>query len=86
MNDAVLRKAKSAARRRGQTLDQFVAEALREKIADAEAVDSGDPPWMRFFGAGKQFAASIREIDREIEREFEGVEVFESPGPLSARH
>ena len=68
--DALFRKAKSTAAQRGQTLKQFVTDAVREKLADSRTAKT-EPPWMRFFGAGKQYAASIREIDREIEKEFE---------------
>jgi len=86
INGPLLRKAKATAARRGQTLDEFVAEAVKEKLADATAANHKAPPWMRFFGAGKKYADSIREIDREIEEEFEGVEARESPGPQAARH
>jgi hypothetical protein len=72
--DALFRKAKSTAAQRGQTLKQFVTDAVREKLADGKAAATATPPWMRFFGAGKQYAESIREIDREIEKEFEQVE------------
>lgn len=72
--DALFRKAKSTAAQRGQTLKQFVTDAVREKLADTGVAKTTAPPWMRFFGAGKEFAESIREIDREIEKEFEQVE------------
>jgi hypothetical protein len=72
--DALFRKAKSTAAQRGQTLKQLVTEALREKLANTGGAKISEPPWMRFFGAGKQYADSIREIDREIEEEFEKVE------------
>jgi hypothetical protein len=74
------RKATSVAARRGQTVDQFVVGALREKLAVAKG-NSGAPPWMRLFGAGKKYADSIRQIDREIEREFEQVESFKDADP-----
>jgi len=72
--DALFRKAKSTAAQRGQTLKQFVTEAVQEKLADKRNLNAGTPPWMELFGAGKQYAESIREIDREIEREFEQIE------------
>lgn len=74
--DSLFRKAKSTAARRGQTLKQFVTDAVREKLADAGK--GAPPPWMRLFGAGKEFADSIREIDRQIEEEFEHVEAKDS--------
>ncbi len=72
--DALFRKIKSTAAQRGQTLKQFVTDAVREKLANANGAKTAAPPWMRFFGAGKQYAHSIREIDRVIEEEFERVE------------
>ena len=72
--DALFRKAKSTAAQRGQTLKQFVTEAVREKLVDKPGAKTAAPPWMQFFGAGKDYADSIREIDRVIEEEFEQVE------------
>lgn len=72
--DPLFRKAKSTAAQRGQTLKQFVTDAVREKLADTGGAGKAAPPWMQFFGAGKEYADSIREIDREIEEEFERVE------------
>jgi hypothetical protein len=72
--DALFRKAKSTAAERGQTLKQFVTEAVQEKLAVKKDLNSSEPPWMKLFGAGKQYAEAIHEIDREIEREFEQIE------------
>ncbi len=72
--DALFRKAKSTAAQRGQTLKQFVTEAVQEKLAVNQTPASTGPAWMELFGAGKQYAEAIREIDREIEREFEQIE------------
>lgn len=72
--DALFRKIKSTAAQRGQTLKEFVTEAVREKLGEIRGGKNAEPPWMRFFGAGKQYADSIREIDRVIEEEFEQVE------------
>ena len=71
MPDALIRKAKSTAAQQGQSFKEFVTEAVREKLAGNRSGKTGEPPWMRFFGAGKKFEASIREIDRVIEEEFE---------------
>jgi hypothetical protein len=71
--DALFRKAKSTAAQHGQTLKQFFTDAVREKLADTGGVKTATPPWMRFFGAGKKYGDSIREIDREIEQVFEQV-------------
>lgn len=69
--DALFRKAKSTAAKRGQTVKQFVTDAVREKLAEIKTGKPAKSRWMRFFGAGKPYADSIREIDREIELEFE---------------
>jgi hypothetical protein len=72
--DPLFRKAKSTAAQQGITLRQFVNDALREKLSAASAPPGAQPAWMKFFGAGKPFAAAIREIDRVVEDEFERVE------------
>ena len=72
--DSLFRKAKAKAAHRGVTLREFVNEALREKLSSESKAAAGAPAWMKFFGAGKPFAASIREIDRVVESEFERIE------------
>ena len=72
--EPLFRKAKATAAERGVTLREFVNEALREKLSSDARTGTGEPAWMQFFGAGKQFAASIREIDRVVEEEFERIE------------
>ena len=65
--DAALLQAKAAADDHGATLQQFVAEALDEKLRRASAFrpSTGDaePPWMAGFGA----LADLREENRRIE-------------------
>jgi len=72
--DALFRKAKSTAAQRGQTLKQFVTEAVQEKLAVKNESSSTEAPWMKHFGSCKEFADELREINREVEREFEQVE------------
>lgn len=48
--DDLFREVKATASRDGLALKQFVAEALREKLA-VRAGAGGDKPWMRHFGA-----------------------------------
>ena len=70
--DQLLRKAKAKAAEQGQTLRQFVTDAVREKLDTKKS--AGEPKWMKFFGAGKPYAESIHEIDRVVEEEFERIE------------
>jgi hypothetical protein len=72
--DALFRKAKSTAAERGQTLKQFVTEAVQEKLAVKKESSPTEPAWMKFFGAGKDCAEALHELNREIEREFEQIE------------
>ena len=64
----ILRKAKSAAALRGQTLKEFVTEAMTEKLSVNNA--AGSQPWMKYFGIFKGQSAESRKIDAIIEEEF----------------
>jgi hypothetical protein len=48
--DALFREAKASAAKDGLPLKQFVAEALREKLAARDQAGKGKP-WMKHFGA-----------------------------------
>ena len=72
--DPLFRKAKITAAQQGITLREFVNDALREKLSTGPAKPGAEPAWMKFFGAGKPFAAAIREVDRVVEEEFGRVE------------
>ena len=72
--DPLFRKAKTTAAQQGITLREFVNDALREKLSTGPAKPGAEPAWMKFFGAGKPFAAAIREVDRVVEEEFGRVE------------
>ena len=76
--DALFRKAKATAAERGQSLKQFVAEALQEKLHLRNGITKNAPPeWMKYFGAfGKTAAqrAENRRIEKLIEDEFERIE------------
>jgi len=66
--DAVFRRAKSEAARRGISLREFVAEALKDKLISAEG-----KPWMRGFGKLRHLRKETARINRLIEEEFEQV-------------
>jgi len=72
--DTLFRQAKATAARQGQTLKAFINAALWEKLTSAKGNGADTPPWMKFFGAGKPFAASIHAIDRAVAEEFEQIE------------
>ena len=60
--DPLFRKAKSTAAERGQTLREFVSEALQEKLAVGSAkARPGEPEWMQGFG-------KLRRLRRETAR------------------
>jgi hypothetical protein len=49
--DLLFRRAKSKASEHGQTLKQFITEALQQKLAaNAGNVHLGEPAWMQGFG------------------------------------
>jgi hypothetical protein len=73
--DPVFRQAKSKAAERGQTLREFVTEALQDKLS-RRAVPSAvsRPGWMRGFGALRKLGKETARVQAEIDREFEVLE------------
>jgi hypothetical protein len=48
--EPIFRKAKATAAERGQSLKDFVTEALRDKLAlDAQRAQADEPKWMQGF-------------------------------------
>jgi hypothetical protein len=73
--DPLFRKAKSKAAERGQTLKEFVAEALREKLAPkAGTVQPGEPEWMKGFGKLRRLRRETSRIQARIDESFEVIE------------
>jgi hypothetical protein len=73
--DPLFRKAKSRAAERGQTLKDFVAEALQAKLTtDAEETPSGQPKWMAGFGKLRRLRKETARIQSVINDAFELVE------------
>ena len=70
--DVVFRRAKSVAARRGIPLREFVTEAVKDKLADADK--AADKPWMAAFGKLRRLRKETARINRRIEEEFEQVE------------
>ena len=73
--DVLFRKAKSRAAERGQTLKEFVSEALQEKLAPRTgAPRSGEPVWMQGFGKLRHLQKETARIQERIREAFERVE------------
>ena len=70
--DQVFRKAKATAAERGQSLREFVTEALQEKLSGRQA--SRHPGWMRGFGKLKGLRKETARIQTAIDEVFEAVE------------
>ncbi len=73
--DSLFRKAKSTAAQRGQTLKEFVGEALQEKLAANASRDRvGEPAWMQGFGKLRRLRKETAQIQARIEEAFEAIE------------
>jgi hypothetical protein len=73
--DFLFRKAKSKAAERGQTLKQFVTEALQEKLAvNTGKAHPGEPGWMEGFGKLRRLRKETQRIQARIDERFEVVE------------
>ncbi len=72
--DKVFRRAKAEAAERGQTLREYVTEALQEKLSGRSASGGGSAPWMRGFGELKRLRRETARIQRVIAEEFEVIE------------
>ena len=66
--DELLRQAEATAGIRGQSLDEFVTEALRDKLLAGGS--SRHPEWMRGFGKLKRLHNETVRIQSEIDQEF----------------
>ena len=66
--DPLFRKAKSRAAERGQTLKEFVTEALQTKIVNDSAGDnSNEPKWMGGFGKLRRLRKETARIQGKID-------------------
>ena len=73
--DPLFRQVKSKAAERGQTLKDFVAEALREKLASRTRMGRLDnAPWMQGFGKLRRLREETRRIQARIDEAFEAIE------------
>jgi len=73
--DPLFRKVKSKAAERGQTLKDFVAEALRERLAPNTSMGRLDEaPWMHGFGKLRRLRKETTRIQARIDEAFEVIE------------
>lgn len=72
MPDAIFRRAKSVAAERGIPFREFVTEAIKEKLVDANKAEH--KPWMAAFGKLKHLRRETNRINRIIDEEFEQIE------------
>lgn len=73
--DPLFRKAKSKSAERGQTLKEFVTEALQEKLAaNTRGARPGEPEWMRGFGKLRRLHTETVRIEARIDEAFEVIE------------
>jgi hypothetical protein len=73
--DPLFRRAKSTAAERGQTLKEFVTEALQERLAAGKReARRGEPEWMQGFGKLRRLRKETARIQARIAEAFEVIE------------
>jgi hypothetical protein len=73
--DRLFRKAKATAAERGQSLKEYVTEALRDKLAlDRGRARADEPEWMQGFGKLKRLHKETVRVQSVVDQEFEVVE------------
>ena len=73
--DPLFRKVKSKAAERGQTLKDFVAEALRDRLAtNTSGGRLDEAPWMQGFGKLRRLRKETVRIQARIDEAFEAIE------------
>jgi hypothetical protein len=71
----LFRKAKATAAERGQSLKEFVTEALRDKLAlHSGHARADEPEWMKGFGKLKRLHKETVRVQSVIDQEFEVIE------------
>jgi hypothetical protein len=73
--DALFRKAKATAALRGQSLKDFVTEAVRDKLdSGARQGEDSAPVWMQGFGALKRLHRETVRVQAAVDEAFEVIE------------
>ena len=73
LSDRLFRKAEATAAACGQSLKEFVTEALRDKLLP-DGGRAEEPEWMQGFGKLKHLHKETVRVQSVIDREFEVVE------------
>ena len=79
--DRLFLEVKATAASRGQSLSQFLTDALVERLRHAKA--QSRRPWMQHYGALSDYSDELDRIDQVVEDEFENVDRRESGSPPS---
>jgi hypothetical protein len=78
--DQLFRKAKATAAERGQSLKEFVTEALRDKLLlGSGRARADEPEWMEGFGKLKRLHKETVRVQSVIDQEFEVIEPEDRP-------
>jgi hypothetical protein len=72
--DPLFRRAKSKAAELGQTLKEFMTEALEEKLHTRVAAPQAEPAWIKGFGKLRRLRKETARIQRRIAETFEVIE------------
>jgi hypothetical protein len=73
--DPLFRRAKSKAAERGQTLKQFMTEAIQDKLAAKSSRSAAaEPQWMQGFGKLRRLRRESLRIQSKIDEAFEVIE------------
>jgi len=73
--DHLFRQVKARAAQRGQSLKEFVTDALQARLATASEGDTGrEPPWMNGFGQLRHLQAETARIQALIDDDLGVVE------------
>ena len=73
--EQLFRKVKATAAERGQSLKEFVTEALRDKLVlDRGRTRADQPEWMQGFGKLKRLHKERVRLQSVIDQEFEVIE------------
>ena len=71
--DRLFRTVKSKAAEAGQSLKEFFAEALQEKLGGGTSA-KGEPQWMQGFGKLRRLRNETARVQAKIDRAFEVIE------------
>jgi hypothetical protein len=74
--DSLLRKVKSLAAARGETLKTFITEALLAHIATKSGTPRNvdEPVWMKHYGGLAHIRGEVKRMQREMDSVFGGID------------